>query len=667
MCKKMLCLPLRNLSSFCKIKLIFHRFLFIELQRSIVKQIFILFGLLFLSTIAVGQRPTSSFITPPATEESQDTSKVEILYAENLIGRLDGNLRVKTLVGNVQLRQEDVEMRCDSAVITGNDVSAYGKVIIQQGDSVRIFADSAYYFGDARESILLGNVVLTDGKATLYTDRLDYDMNTKIAIYKSGAVLENEGTRLYSERGYYYTQTNLAYFGGDVTIKDPEFSLKADTLKLDTEKNISYFIGPTDILTKNGERIYSERGFYDSKNEYAEFEQRARFQSDDGFAKAKKIKYDGKNDKIILEGDAYFKNDEQKAESDLIIYDTARKQFSTDGVTTIRDEGRVIVSNKSFYDDSTNVAVFVGNVCISDSNQIICADSIRYDEESRIGQAFGNVVSRDTVENITVECERMDYSDSTSYVIATGRPLMTSLMDGDTLSLAADTLYSFSRDTVNFDSLRVIVAQKNVRLYKNNFQAICDSLVYDAADSLFQFFYDPVLWSDTSQFTADVINVFLIDNKIDKVELNQKAFLVNSSDEVYFNQVKGRTISANFEDDTLKTMLVNGNGETLYYVQDDAKAYITANKTECSNMKLYFKDNQVQDIMFYGKPIGKAHPMDNLKPKTLEINGFQWRMEERPASRADLKVVPIIKKVIEKPIIELDNEENGVDLSTEKK
>ena len=619
--------------------------------------------------MAFGQRPSSSLPAsqPSPNDENQDidTSKVEILYAENLVGRLEGDLRVKTLIGNVQLRQDDVEMRCDSAVIVGNDVSAYGDVIIQQGDSVQIFADSAYYFGDERKSILIGETVLTDGKATLYTERLDYDMNTKIAIYKSGAVLENENTKLYSERGYYYTQTNLAYFGGDVTIEDPEFSLKADTLKLDTDKNISYFIGSTDLLTKDGERIYCENGFYDSQKEYAEFEERARFQSEDGFAKAKKIKYDGKNDKIILEGDAYFKNEEQTAESDLIVYDTARKQFSTDGVTTIQDEGRVIVSDKSFYDDSTNVAVFVGNVCISDSNQIICADSIRYNEESRVGKAFGNVVSRDTVENIMVECERMDYSDSTSYVIATGRPLMTSLVEDDTLFLAADTLYSFSRDTVNFDSLRVIVAQENVRLYKSNFQAICDSLVYDSADSLFQLFYDPVLWSDTSQFTADVVSIFLADEKIDKIELDQKAFLINSSDEVYFNQVKGRTISAHFEEDTLRTMLVNGNGETLYFVQDDAKAYITANKTECSNMKLYFKENQVQDIFFYGQPKGKAHPMEGIQVKALEINGFQWRMDERPKSKDDLKIVPI--KTIKKSTIEIEEEDEDIEEESDEK
>lgn len=613
-------------------------------ERAMKKQLFYTIFFLLLSVFVFGQRPTSSFITPsPATAGAQkqqvDTSKVKIIYADNLIGRMDGGQRIKTLVGHVQLSHKDVEMRCDSAIIFGNDVQAYGSVVIEQSDTVQIFADSAFYYGDAREAVLIGEVVLTDSKATLYTDKLDYDLNTKIAIYKTGAILENENTKLYSKRGYYYTQTKMAYLGGDVTIKDPEFSLKADTLRLDTERNISYFIGPTDILTKNGEQIYCEKGFYESQKQYAEFEERARFKSKDGFAKAKKIIYEGKTEQVFLKGDAYFKNDKQVAESDLIVYNTAKKQFSTKGLTKIVDEGRVIVSEQSFYDDSTNVAVFVGNVCMSDSNKIICADSIRYDETERIGRAFGNVVSRDTVENVTLECDKLVYNDSTSYVIATGRPLMTTVIEDDSLFLAADTLISFSTDSLHSDSMRMIIADKNVRLYKSNFQAVCDSLTYSSADSLFQFFQDPVLWSDTSQFTADTIKVFLADNKIKEVHLRQQSFVINSTDEVYFNQVKGREITAYFKNDTIRIITVNGNGETLYYVQDEEKAYITANKTVCSDMKIYFKNNEVQDILFYVQPKGTAHPMKGINADSLAIKGFRWRAKERPRSKLDLRKV----------------------------
>lgn len=605
-------------------------------QRFAAIQIIAIVAMVLMPIINWAQ-PPSAFNNNPNAAPANDTTKVQIIYAESLLGRVDNGERVKTLVGNVQLQQNDVDMRCDSAVLLGNDVRAYGNVVIIQADTVQIFSDSAYYFGDNRKTRLVGEVVLTDGNAKFFTDVLDYDLNTKIATYNTGAILESGESRLRSDRGYYYSRQNIALFGGNVAIADPNFSLKSDTLKLDTDKNISYFVAPTDILTKDGEQIYCEGGFYDANKNYAEFEKRARLKSSDGFARAKKIRYDGKNDKIYLAGEAYFKNEEQTANSDTILFNSATKQISTIGQTTIEEADRVIIADQSFYDDSVEVAVFVGNVCISDSNQIICADSIRYDEATKNGRAFGNVVSRDTVEDITLECDRLDYNDSTSFAIATGRPLMTSVVSGDSLFLAADTLISYSRDSLNSDSSRILIAIRKVRVYKSDFQAVCDSLVYDAADSTFQFFIDPVMWSDTSQFTADTIKALLKNKKLDKTLLLQKAFVINSPDEVYFNQVKGRNIEAQFEDDSIQVVYVNGNGEAVYYIQDDRREYITANKTTCSQMKILFKNNDIKDIFFYVQPQGQTFPMKRLSPTQLNMEGFQWRVKERPKSKNDLR------------------------------
>lgn len=607
-----------------------------NLSAKLIVRLFIFIFFIMGCLNGFGQ-PPPSVLPPNSNGTANDSAKVRIIYSEKLVGTIEGNQRVKTLVGNVQLQQDDVDMRCDSAVVVGNDVEAYGNVIIIQADTVKIFADSVFYFGDIRQSKLVGKVVLTDSKATLFTDQLDYDLNTKIASYNTGAILENQGTKLTSDRGYYDTKKDLAYFGGNVKVADPEYSLTADTLIVNTDENISYFVAPTNILTKDGDQIYTEKGFFDSKKEYAEFQLRPRFKNEDGFARAKLIRYAGKEDKVYLEGDAYFRNENQEAEAETIIYDTKNKQFSSVGGTTIKEEGRTIVSETSFYDDSLDVAVFVGNVCISDSNQIVCADSIRYNENTKQGQAFGNVVSRDTVEKITLECERLDYNDSTNYAVATGRPLMTTLVNDDSLYLAADTLYSFTRDSTGADSTRVLIAHRNVRVFKTDFQAVCDSLVYEASDSVFQFFVVPVLWSDTSQFTADTIRAFLKNEQIERVQMRQNSFLINSTDEVYFNQIKGRDIVAFFKDDSIRTMRVNGSGETVYYIQDEQKAYITANKTTCSRMTIIFENNEVRDILFYTQPQGQTYPMKKLNPKKLEMAGFSWRIKERPKSKFDLR------------------------------
>jgi hypothetical protein len=214
---------------------------------------------------------------------------------------------------------------------------------------------------------------------------------------------------------------------------------------------------------------------------------------------------------------------------------------------------------------------------------------------------------------------------------------MTTLINDDSLYLAADTLYSFTRDSTGADSTRVLIAHRNVRVFKSDFQAVCDSLVYEASDSVFQFFIVPVLWSDTSQFTADTIRAFLENEKIERVQLRQNSFLINSTDEVYFNQIKGRDIVAFFKDDSIRTMQVNGSGETVYYIQDDQKAYITANKTTCSRMTIIFENNEVRDILFYTQPQGQTYPMKKLSPQKLQMAGFSWRIKERPKSKNDLR------------------------------
>lgn len=605
----------------------------VKLSRALV-QCLLLWGCLYalpLTAQPPASRPTT---TPPA-----DTLKVNILFSEVLKGVQEPNgLLRRTLVGNVQLQQKDVKMRCDSAVLLNNDVRAYGNIVITQADTIRIFADSAYYFGNERRVTLLQDVVLSDGKAQLFTPTLDYDLNTRIAVYQQGAILQNRDTRLSSQRGYYYTRLDMAYFGGDVVLADPEFSLRADTLSINTATNVTTFLGPTDILTRNQEQIYCESGYYAPTAQRASFRTRPRFKSDDGLARAQVIDYDGAREEVTLAGDARFKNATQNVTSDTITYNTRTRQFGTAGPTVITEPGRSIVAQRSFYDDSTSTAVFVGAVCISDSTRIICADSIRYQETLQLGHAYGNVISRDTVENITLTSDFLAYNDSLKTALAHGQPLLSTLLEGDTLYLAADTLRSFTRDTIPTDSSQqVTLAYRDVRIFSRDFQGVCDSLVYDREAERITFLQSPYLWSDTSQFSGDTIVAYLVDDKLHEAHILQRAFLLNSPDEVYFNQVKGRTIVAYFDNDTLQRMTVQGNGEALYYLLDEDRAYIGANKTVCARMLIEFKANEVQDVYFYTEPQGEIIPMRKIaSPAALQLEGFKWNAEVRPRSPEDL-------------------------------
>lgn len=567
--------------------------------------------------------------------EPQDTIEVEVEYSDYLKGEIVKGQMVRIMSGDVRLRQGNAILTCDSASMIGNEVKAYGEVVIEE-DTVKIFADSLFYDGNNRKARLMGDVILTDSKSDLFTSVLYYDMETKVGTYNTGAVIKNKDTRLFSKKGYYYVDLDEAYFKDSVVVADPEFSLKTDTLKINTETNITYFLGATNILNKDGSQIFCTDGFYDPQNKYAEFKNQPRFKTEDGLGNSDKIIYKGDVNEIILDGNAFFKDKSQTVNAPKIFYNTESKKFVTEGGTKIQDEGRTIVAQNSSYDEPTETVMFSGQVTFSDSSQILDTDTLYYQREQRLGKAMGSVVWRDTTQDIMIECDTLFFNDSTEYIKAIGRPLMSTLVEDDSLYMAADTLFSYPLDTLNKDSSRVFVADKNVRLFKSNLQAICDSLVYNIADSTFEFFKNPIIWSDTSQFMADTVSVLMKDEQIHRIFLTNNAFIINSPDEIFFNQVKGKSMTAYFEEGEIRRMRVFGNGESVYYAVDGDE-YVAVNKTVCSEMMLYFGNNNVDDIRFYTKPTATLYPMNQVDHNTLLLKGYRWEKAKRPKSKADLR------------------------------
>ena len=183
---------------------------------------------------------------------------------------------------------------------------------------------------------------------------------------------------------------------------------------------------------------------------------------------------------------------------------------------------------------------------------------------------------------------------------------------------------------------RIILAFNDVRIFKSDLQALCDSLSHSSVDSMFRLFEDPIIWSDTSQFTADHVRIQLANDAIDKIFMEENAFIVNTPDEMFFNQIKGRDATAYFDSSELRRVMVVGNAESVYYALDDADAYIGVNKTVCSEMKILFGNNEVEGIVFYAQPSANLFPMKEADHAGLEMPGFSWQVAKRPTSVEDL-------------------------------
>jgi len=59
-------------------------------------------------------------------------------------------------------------------------------------------------------------------------------------------------------------------------------------------------------------------------------------------------------------------------------------------------------------------------------------------------------------------------------------------------------------------------------------------------------------------------------------------------------------------------------------------------KNLCSELKIKLESNEIKNITFYTSPEGKVHPEDKLDPNLKLLEGFVWRIRERPESLEDL-------------------------------
>ncbi len=631
----------------------------------------LLFVFLLLPMWAAAQRDTSQ-------------NKINLDYARSAeLIQLNGQ-EIKKLKEEVVIQRGDATMYCDSAFIFGNnDIFAYGNVLIKQGDSVSIYSDSLRYLALSRIANLYSkDVVLVNGRQRLFAEKqLAYNLATKIATYNDGALLDNGKTQLTCRNGIYFVKEREALFRKDVVVRDTNFSLRSDSMRFNTATQIVTFLAPTRIF-QDSARIYCEAGYYDTEQQKAELYDHAQYLKNEQKARADTIRYDGRLKLTTLVGNAFSEDGKKIAQADVIRYDEANGQTILDGNPDYRDEQQHIKSTEQIvYDNKKKTFSTKGRSNVSDGSKMLEADGI--ESRDSVAVANGRVVFSDTVQKTTVLCEHLilgknnDYfkafSQSPDSTAARKRPMLKAVIDSDTLYLTADTLLSLKKITQSLmnadsnyllkntsdtfalakkmhkdslfqntrvmpcaDTARLILAYKDVRIFKSNLQAVSDSLAFNNTDSIFYFYKKPILWSDTSQFFADTIRMAMSQNKIKRIYLLRKSFVINEMAENIFNQVKGDQTVVDFENGEARQMHVTNNAESIYYAQDEQKAFVGPNRSKSREIYVIFQDKKVNRIKLISGASGRLTPMKQAKPEEFRLNGFRWESKRRPKGIYDL-------------------------------
>ena len=204
-------------------------------------------------------------------------------------------------------------------------------------------------------------------------------------------------------------------------------------------------------------------------------------------------------------------------------------------------------------------------------------------------------------------------------------------------SLKVDSLDTFGRlQVIPADSAyKMIKAYRNVKMFRSDSQMICDSLVTLNTDSVVRMYINPVMWNESNQIKSDSTWVYTERQKITKAHFMGAPIMGSQIDTACYNQVKGKDMTAYFRGGQVYRYDVDGNAQTLYYMQEENAPDVTAMMyIESSAISFYLDDGQMDHIVFKQNPEYVLYPM-NLIPDTQEriLQGFAWNDTLRPTRR----------------------------------
>ncbi|MFC0776217.1 OstA-like protein [Terrimonas alba] len=593
----------------------------------------------------------------PGTVAEDTTKKVHILSnTRNLVFQtLDDSTRLTIVTGDVKLRQGTALFYCDSCVINSrtNIFEAWGKVHINDSDTAHIYANHLRYLSKSRLAYLDGNVKLTDGKATLTTPDLEYDMETNLGTYKNGGKVVNKKSVLTSQEGYYYADLKDVYFKKNVLLKDPAYTIDTDSLLYNTTTQSTRFISRTTIKDSSGRIIKTREGYYNQQTGKAEFGQRPEIIDGNRFITGNRIAFDDSTGMYQAEGNAVVRDTAQgttiiggliyqnrKTEAVLAtrkplmiikqqedsIYITADTLFSarlTDRfgktsleIDTIKGTNVVAINEK----DSIGITTVDTNLTVAITDTLIRMDSVM--KNMAVEKKLAVIDRNDSIKN--------SRSDSSFFQKPMDISVENKLPEADTAK--GRQLVVNEKDSTN----RYFEAYSNVRIFSDSLQSVCDSLFYSFKDSVFRLYKDPVVWAQKSQITGDTIHLYTKNKKADKVEAFENSFLINRLEDDVYNQIKSSRMDGWFIDGNIDSVRAQAFAECIYYIQDDDSAYTGINQSQCDIIDIYFENKELDKVVFRSAVTGTIWPIKQKSPQEMQLQGFRWLDERRPKTKYEM-------------------------------
>lgn len=594
--------------------------------------------------------------------------------------------------GNVKFRQSGMWMFCDSAYYYPNlnSLDAFGHVRMEQGDTLFVYADKLYYEGNERMARLKNGpsydkVKLINRDVTLTTDSLDYSLAMELGWYSKWGTIDDKVNTLTSLYGEYSPGTKNADFYTDVVLVNNEdgYTMLTDTLHYNTDTHIARIESETEIQGA-ADTIITHRGIYNTQQGNAELLTRSMIIHRDSNNNVTTLEGDSiLYDKQTRISRAYMFRDPLKTGMPMVLTDTAHKTTLIGGFGVYNDSTKealateypllmeysqgdtlflradtiktyiiqeMIAASRRW--TSSGFPEYCGKIVAKAEDGLIWLDDIFFSLIAPMAEAplrmLKSAIPEETKEVKKTENKKPSVPE---------RPVPDRLMaemdkpvisDSISTAIPADSVLSESNDSVLFvdrqtpDSIKkdsvpmvakdfhIALAYHRARFFKQDLQGVADSMVVVERDSMLYMFRKPIVWSGERQVTGNRIDVHFNDTTADWALLPESGMLSEHVDEDFYNQLAGKKLFATFANQTIRSLEVSGNVETIFLPQESDSTFNRLVAAESSYLTIMLDSGKMEKLKMWPEVSGTVTPLFMVKKSQQYLRQFHWWNSLRP-------------------------------------
>lgn len=605
-------------------------------------------------------------------------------FMESESGVYDGNLSSVKLLNQVEMRNETYLIRTDSASFNMNTevVTFLAKTYIWDSERDFLMADRGGYDTKAHVYIFTQDAYAMTPDQEMWADSMEYHSNTKEAFMQRNIQILDTTQQVlaFGDWGYYNDSLKNAILTRTPSVMAYETEgdtayMRADSIFLYTLKpGMSHYVpsDEEDVADSLVNNIGSTTNA-DSLTTTDSLGVRDHERLDSTSASGPRHRDSLSEGEIVdsLRSSSVF--DSLTMDSTLISDSLSITSPITDSVINSQDDS--LVAKKAgkkqrkakhskaakLKDNATQGAITADNAATGVVATTIDPDKViaTADKVDKIALPSKNKKKKREKRSKDTESFLQDVmvSSADSLTLADSLALDTMLSGGklvDSLtldSLAIDSLRvdSLKRDSLSVvDSLatpksekdsmeRVVRAYKNVKIFRSDFQAIADSVVGFSVDSVMNMYGRPILWTEQSQVTADQIDAYAKDEKLDWADFIGSPFITQEVDTSMYNQASGKEMRAFFLNNEMDYAELEGNVMNYYYMEDEDSLVVAFAVINCAMLTMYFENQEPAKMNWSGQPDWIIYPIEDIpatQPQRLE--GYTWSPHLRPANKEEI-------------------------------